>query len=149
YKGDLSYQLLQSQIAIGSGGLTGKGFLKGTLIGGGYVPEAHTDFIFAVVGEEWGLIGAAVLIVLYSVLLYKIIKIARNSRDTLGSMICAGAAVSLLFSVLQNIGMTIGIMPIAGITLPFMSYGGSSILTNFITIGLVLNIGMRRSKINF
>ena len=149
YQSDFGFQLIQSQIAIGSGGLIGEGFLKGTQVAGGYVPEVHTDFIFAVIGEEWGLLGSIVLILLYSILIYRIINTAKNSKDILGSLICVGVASSLLFSILQNIGMTIGIMPIAGIPLPFMSYGGSSILTNFISIGLVLNIGMRRNKINF
>lgn len=142
-------QLLSSLTGIGSGGILGKGFLKGTQISGGFIPEAHTDFIFAVVGEEWGLVGAAFLLLLYGLLLYRFIKIARSSKDIFGSIICAGVIATTLFSILQNIGMTIGIMPITGITLPLMSYGGSSILTNFIAIGLILNIGMRKKKINF
>ncbi|MBC2580628.1 rod shape-determining protein RodA [Clostridium sp. DJ247] len=142
-------QLIQSQIGIGSGGILGKGFLKGTQISGGFVPEAHTDFIFSVVGEEWGLIGAVILLILYGILIYKFINIAKNSKDIFGSVICIGMISTMLFSILQNIGMTIGIMPITGITLPFMSYGGSSMLTSFISLGLVLNIGMRRKKINF
>lgn len=142
-------QLIQSQIGIGSGGLLGKGFLKSTQISGGFIPECHTDFIFAVVGEEWGLIGALVLLALYGIIIYKLINIAKNSKDIFGSVICVGVTSTLLFSILQNIGMTIGIMPITGITLPFMSYGGSSMLTAFMSLGLVLNIGMRRKKINF
>lgn len=142
-------QLIQSQIGIGSGGIFGKGFLKGTQISGGFIPEAHTDFIFSVVGEEWGLIGAIVLLFFYGILIYKLIGIAKNSKDLFGSVICVGVISTLLFSVLQNIGMTIGLMPITGITLPFMSYGGSSMLTSFMSLGLVLNIGMRRKKINF
>lgn len=142
-------QLIQSKIGIGSGGIFGKGFLKGTQISGGFIPEAYTDFIFSVVGEEWGLIGALVLLLLYAILIYRFIKIAKNSKDIFGSIICVGVVSTFLFSILQNIGMTIGIMPITGITLPLMSYGGSSILTNFMAIGLVLNIGMRRKKINF
>lgn len=142
-------QLIQSQIGIGSGGILGKGFLKGTQISGGFIPEAHTDFIFAVVGEEWGLIGAIALLFLYGIIIYKIINIAKNSKDIFGSVICVGVIATLLFSILQNMGMTIGIMPITGITLPFMSYGGSSMLTAFMSLGVVLNIGMRRKKINF
>lgn len=142
-------QLIQSQIGIGSGGILGKGFLKGTQISGGFIPEAHTDFIFAVVGEEWGLIGAIALLFLYGIIIYKLINISKNSKDIFGSVICVGVISTLLFSILQNMGMTIGIMPITGITLPFMSYGGSSMLTAFMSIGVALNIGMRRKKINF
>ncbi|WP_097026086.1 rod shape-determining protein RodA [Clostridium peptidivorans] len=142
-------QLIQSQIGIGSGGILGKGFLKGTQIEGGFIPEAHTDFIFAVVGEEWGLIGAIFLLTLYAILIYKFIKIARTSKDVFGSMVTIGVVSTFLFSIMQNIGMTIGVMPITGITLPLMSYGGSSLITAFMSIGLVINIGMRRKKINF
>ncbi|WP_125152602.1 rod shape-determining protein RodA [Clostridium rectalis] len=143
------HQLRQSCIAIGSGGLFGKGFLKGTQVAGGFIPESHTDFIFAVVGEEWGLIGAIFLLTLYMIILYKFVKIAKTSKDILGSVLTIGILSTMLFSILQNIGMTIGVMPITGITLPLMSYGGSSILSSFMAIGLVLNVGMRRKKINF
>lgn len=143
------YHLIQSKIGIGSGGILGKGFLQGTQTNGGFIPEAWTDFIFSVVGEEWGLIGAVLLLVLYGIFLYRLLKISRTSKDIFGSLVCAGIASSMLFSILQNIGMCIGIMPITGITLPFMSYGGSSLLTNFIALGIVLNIGMRRKKLNF
>lgn len=142
-------QLISSMIGIGSGGILGKGFLKGTQISGGFIPEAHTDFIFSVVGEEWGLVGAIFLLFLYGLLLYRFIKIAKSSKDIFGSIICVGVISTTLFSILQNIGMTIGVMPITGITLPLMSYGGSSILTNFMAIALILNIGMRKKKINF
>ncbi|MBL4935214.1 rod shape-determining protein RodA [Clostridium sp. YIM B02515] len=142
-------QLISSLIGIGSGGLFGKGFLKGTQVSGGFIPEAFNDFIFAVVGEEWGLIGAAFLLILYGILIYRLIKIAHVSKDIFGSILCVGIISTFMFSILQNIGMTIGIMPITGITLPLMSYGGSSILTYFISLGLVLNVGMRKKKINF
>lgn len=142
-------QVIQSQIAIGSGGLLGKGFLKGTQISGGFIPESSTDFIFAVVGEEWGLIGAAVLLTLYGILIYRMIKIAKSSKDVFGTVVTVGVISVMLFSILQNIGMTIGLMPITGITLPFMSSGGTSILANFIGVALVLNIGMRKKRINF
>ncbi|WP_411683078.1 rod shape-determining protein RodA [Clostridium thailandense] len=142
-------QLLESLKGIGSGGIWGKGFLKGTQISGGFIPFAETDFIFSVVGEEWGMVGAIVLLILYGLILYKFVKIASSSKDRFGSIICIGVISAMLFSILQNIGMTIGIMPISGITLPFMSYGGSSMLTSFMALGLVLNVGMRRKKINF
>ncbi|WP_163191799.1 rod shape-determining protein RodA [Clostridium thermarum] len=146
-------QLIQSQIGIGSGNIFGSGAKVGEHAGSSFVsqfvPEAHTDFIFSMVGEKWGFIGALTLLVLYSILLYKILKIAKRSKDLFGSIICIGVFSSFLFSIIQNIGMTIGIMPITGITLPFMSYGGSSMMTNFIALGLVVNVGMRKKKINF
>ena len=143
----IGLQLAQSKLAIGSGGLLGTGFLKGVQFQ--KIPENYTDFIFAVLGEEWGLIGVIVLVVLYGVIIYRLIKIAKNSKDIFGTVISVGLISNLLFSIFQNIGMNIGIMPITGITLPFMSYGGSSLLTSFMVVGLVLNIGMRRKKINF
>lgn len=145
----LSFQLNQSLMGIGSGKILGSGFMKGLQTAGNNVPEAHTDFVFAVVGEEWGLIGALFLLLLYGLLIYKFIKIAKFSKDLFGTIVTVGVVSSILFSIFQNIGMTIGIMPITGITLPLMSYGGSSILSTFMSIGLVLNVGMRRKKINF
>ncbi|GAA0124315.1 rod shape-determining protein RodA [Clostridium sp. CTA-19] len=141
------HQIIQSKIAIGSGGLFGLGFLNGKQYK--FVPENHTDFIFAVIGEEWGMLGAIILLTLYGILLYKLINIAKTSKDVSGSILCAGIIGFLMFSIIQNMGMAIGIMPVTGITLPFVSYGGSSMLTNFISLGLMLNVGMRRKKINF
>jgi rod shape determining protein RodA len=149
YQQDAGFQLIQSIIGIGSGGLLGTGFLKGVQASGGFIPEAHTDFIFAAVGEEWGLIGSVILLILYGIIIYRMIKLAKESKDLMGRLICIGTASAFLFSILQNIGMTIGVMPVAGITLPFMSYGGSSILANFLSLGLVLNVSMRKNKINF
>lgn len=143
------YQLTNSKIGIGSGGILGKGFLHGTQVTGGYVPEARTDFIFSAVGEQWGLIGAGILLLLYAIILYRILKIAKNSKDTLGRLICVGTFAGLTFSIYQNIAMTIGLAPISGITLPLMSAGGSSIIANFMALALVLNVGMRNKKINF
>jgi rod shape determining protein RodA len=146
-------QLIQSQIGIGSGQIFGEGSKFGVQSGNGFVsqfvPESHTDFIFAVVGEKWGFIGAVFLMLLYIILVYRMVVIAKNSKDILGKIIVVGIMSSTVFSIFQNVGMTIGIMPITGITLPFMSYGGSSMLTNFISLGLVLNVGMRKKKINF
>lgn len=141
------HQIIQSKIAIGSGGLFGLGFLNGKQYK--FVPENHTDFIFAVIGEEWGMLGAIILLTLYGILLYKLINIAKTSKDMAGSILCAGIIGFIMFSIIQNMGMAIGIMPVTGITLPFVSYGGSSMLTNFISLGLMLNVGMRRKKINF
>ncbi|MFL0251220.1 rod shape-determining protein RodA [Clostridium neuense] len=149
YINSTGLQLIQSEIGIGSGGILGKGFLKGTQIQGGYIPETHTDFIFSVIGEEWGLVGGIILVLIYLLLLYKIVSVSKKSKDIFGKIFCIGIASAFLFSILQNIGMTIGIMPISGIALPFVSYGGSSMLTGFISLGIVINIGMRRNKINF
>jgi rod shape determining protein RodA len=148
-KYELTYglQVIQSKIAIGSGRIFGEGFGKGVQFQ--HVPENYTDFIFAVLGEEWGLIGALFLLLLYGILIYRLIKIAKDSKDIFGTVVCVGFISNLLFSIMQNIGMTMGLMPITGITLPFMSYGGSSLLTSFISLGLVLNVGMRKKKINF
>lgn len=146
---DSTLQVDNSILGIGSGGILGEGFLKGTQVSGGFIPEDHTDFIFSVVGEEWGFVGAVVLMLLYAFMLFKMLAIARQSKDIMGKLICVGYFSALTFSIYQNIGMTIRLAPVAGITLPYMSYGGSSILTNFVTLGLVLNVGMRRKKINF
>jgi rod shape determining protein RodA len=142
-------QLSMSQTGIGKGRFLGTGFLKGSWAAVGSTPESSTDCIFSVVGEEWGLVGAFFLLTLYGLLIYKLIKIARESKDIFGMMLTAGIISMLLFSVLQNIGMNIGIMPITGLALPFMSAGGSSMITTFICIGLVLNVGMRSKSINF
>ena len=146
-------QLTQSMVGIGSGGFLGTGlrFSKDNV--GGYsatfVPENQTDFIFAIIGEHWGTIGAIFLLALYGIMIYRFILIARQSKDIFGSVICVGLTSYFLFAILQNIGMTIGIMPITGITLPLVSYGGSSLLTTVLSVGLILNVGMRRKKINF
>lgn len=142
-------QLAASQTGIGSGGIFGTGFLKGSWAAVGSTPESSTDCIFSVVGEEWGLVGAIFLLILYGLLIYKLVKIAKGSKDIFGTMLTAGIISMFLFSIYQNIGMNIGIMPITGLTLPFMSYGGSSIITTFICIGIALNVGMRKKKINF
>ncbi len=143
------YQLLQSIIAVGSGGPWGRGLLEGPQVQGGFVPEHHTDFIFSVLAEELGFAGSAGLLVLFFLLIYRILWIGGQSKDTFGMFICCGVAVMLAFQVIVNVGMTIGIMPITGLPLPFLSYGGNALLVNFLSIGLVLNVGMRRQKIQF
>lgn len=143
------YHVMQSKIAIGSGGLFGKGLYHGTQNMLGFLPEQHTDFIYAVVCEELGFIGGAILIVLFLILLFRILQISANARDRYGSLICVGVVAMVGFHVLQNVGMTIGVMPVTGIPLPFISYGGSSMLTNLIGIALVLNVGMRRHTLRF
>lgn len=147
------YHLAQSLIGIGSGGILGS--RPSLRIDGstGYaaqnVPEVHTDFIFSAIAEQLGLVGAIFLLVLYGILIYQMICIARTSKDICGSIICAGIISYFLHAILQNIGMTIGLLPITGITLPLISYGGSSLVTTVLSIGLVLNVGMRRKKIHF
>lgn len=141
------YNLVQSKIAIGSGGLRGKGFADPegqTQTALDYVPEQHTDFIFTAVGEQLGFLGAAALLALFAFLLWRALRIAALSRDLFGTLLASGIAALWAFHIFVNIGMTIGIMPITGIPLPFISYGGSSLITNYFAIGLLLNIHMRR-----
>ncbi len=141
---EASYNLNQSKIAIGSGGLWGKGLFQGTQTRLGNVPEQHTDFIFTAVGEELGLLGAASLLALYSVIVWRVWRTAQLARDDFGSLLCAGVLAMFVFQIFENVGMTMGIMPITGIPLPFMSYGGSATITSFMAMGLVLNVHMRR-----
>jgi rod shape determining protein RodA len=141
---DVRYNLDQSLIAVGSGGMFGKGYLKGSQTNLDYVPEQHTDFIFTVAGEEFGFIGAMALLALFALLLYRAIRIAWLAKDPFGTYIAAGIATMFAIQMFVNIGMVIGIMPITGIPLPFLSYGGTSILVSFAAIGLLENIHMRR-----
>lgn len=137
------YQATQAKIAIGSGMLKGKGYQQGTQAQGEWIPEPHNDFIFAVIAEEFGFIGASLLLLIYLVLFYRMLVIATRSADSFGMMIIAGMMGMLVFQVFQNIGMTIGLLPITGIPLPFISYGGSSLISQLAAMGIVLNIGMR------
>jgi rod shape determining protein RodA len=141
---DASYNQDQAEVAIGSGGLTGAGLGQGTQTRLGIVPEQHTDFIFTAVGEELGFVGSATLITLLGIIAWRIWRTAQLARDPLGTLICVGVLSMFVFQVFENIGMTMGIMPVTGIPLPFMSYGGSSTLTAFVAIGLVMNVHMRR-----
>jgi rod shape determining protein RodA len=141
---DALYDLGQSQTAIGSGSVFGKGLFQGSLTNLSYVPEEQTDFIFTAVGEQLGLVGAGALLFAFGIMLWRIWRAARVSRDLLGRLLCAGVLATLAFSMFENIGMTMGIMPITGIPLPFMSYGGSALIAQFASIGLVVNVGMRR-----
>ncbi|HVM53811.1 MAG TPA: rod shape-determining protein RodA, partial [Acidimicrobiales bacterium] len=138
------YNVAQSKTAIGAGGLTGAGLFEGTQTKLRYVPEQQSDFIFTVVGEELGFVGCATLLLLYGLLAWRIWHAAQVAKDLLGTLVCVGVLAMLLFQMFENIGMTMGIMPITGIPLPFMSYGGSSILTMFAAVGLVLNVHTRR-----
>jgi len=141
---DVRYNLDQSLIAVGSGGLLGKGYLQGSQTNLDYVPEQHTDFIFTVAGEEFGFVGAMALLVLFALLLWRAIRIAWLAKDPFGTYVAAGIASMFAIQMFVNIGMVIGIMPITGIPLPFLSYGGTSILVSFAAIGLLENIHMRR-----
>jgi rod shape determining protein RodA len=143
------YHIIQSKIAIGSGMIFGKGLFNGTQSQLNFLPENHTDFIFAVVGEELGFIGAVIILFLYLIILLRSIKIAEEARDNFGTLLAAGITSMLAFHILVNIGMTAGIMPVTGIPLPLMSYGVSSLTSNLISIGILLNIYMRRQKILF
>lgn len=145
----IGYNLIQSKIALGSGRLLGKGLFAGTQNQLRFLPEKHTDFIFSVIGEEFGFIGVLVVIILYLILLWQIINVAREAKDNYGRLVASGVAAMFFFHVLENIGMTMGLMPITGLPLPFISYGGSSMLTFLIAIGLVINVNIRRKKIVF
>jgi rod shape determining protein RodA len=138
------YHAMQSKIAVGSGGLVGKGFLEGTQTQLRFLPEHHTDFIFSVVAEEWGFMGSAVLVILYLILITKIISLGTKAKDRFGSMLCFGIAGYFTLHIFINIAMAMGIFPVVGVPLPFISYGGSFMLMNLICIGLILNISWRR-----
>ena len=138
------YQVLQSRIAVGSGGLTGKGFLEGTQGQLKFLPAQHTDFIFALLAEERGFLGSLVVLSLYFVVIYRCIAIARAARDLLGVYLAMGTVALFACQVLINIGVVLGLMPTTGVPLPLMSYGGSSLITTLAGMGLVLNVWMRR-----
>ena len=144
---EAAYQQTQAQIAIGSGGLTGQGFGQGQQTRGEFVPEQHTDFIFSVIGEELGFVGSLIVLGLFGILMWRCMRTARKSPDLLGTLISCGVLTLFAFQMFQSVGMTLGIMPITGIPIPFVSYGGSSAISSFIGVGLVLNIHMRRYQV--
>ena len=144
-----NYQVWQSKVAIGSGGLFGKGLFNGTQKSLDFIPVQTSDFIFSVIGEELGLIGGIAVIALFGVLLIRMMHILYDSLDFYGALIVSGVIGMFTFQIFENIAMTMGIMPVTGITLPFLSYGGSSILSNMLAIGLVLNVAVRSKKIKF
>ncbi len=137
-----AYQLQQSKIAIGSGQKTGRG-VNGDQTSNGFVPEAHTDFVFAAVGERYGFLGAGIVLILYGLMISRALRILVMAKDLLGSLIAAGVTAMLMFQVFVNVGVTIGIMPITGVTLPLMSYGGSSVITTMLAMGLLQSIYVR------
>jgi rod shape determining protein RodA len=139
-----SYNLRQSQIAIAAGGVAGRGLFQGTQTNLSFVPEQHTDFIFTAVGEELGLLGGVTLLSLFGVMMWRIWRAAVLARDQFGRLVCVGVLAMLVFQIFENVGMTMGITPITGIPLPFMSFGGSAMIASFMGVGLVLNVHMRR-----
>lgn len=139
-----AFQTRQSLIAIGSGQFAGRGLFQGTQTSLSYVPENHTDFIFTVIGEEFGFVGSTIVLGLFFVIVWRGLRIALNAKDLFGSVVATGIVAMLTLQVFVNIGMTVGIMPVTGLPLPFLSYGGTSLIAWFGMIGLMLNIHMRR-----
>lgn len=145
--GGTSYHVTQSKVAIGSGGLIGKGYLKGTQGPLRFLPEKHTDFIFAVFAEEWGLLGSTIILIAYMMLILRGLDTARKAKDEFGRLLSLGITSMFAIYFLINVGMTMGLMPVVGIPLPFMSYGGTAILSNFIAAGVLINIRVRRFEL--
>ncbi len=143
------YNIIQSKLAIGAGGLTGMGLLKGNQTQLGFLYPKTTDFIFAVIGEEMGFVVAVVIIILYVLLITKCLYVAKTAKDETGSLIVSGITGIFVFHMIENIGMVMGLLPITGVPLPFISYGGSSLITNFIGIALILNVSSKRQKTIF
>lgn len=141
------YNVIQSMVAIGSGGLIGKGIGHGSQSQLNFIPEKHTDFIFAVISEEWGLIGSFFVLAVYLIFFARIRKVAENSNDNFGYMLAIGILVMFFLQTIINIGMNLGIVPVAGIPLPFLSYGGSSLIVSFISVGIIMNIRKGRKDL--
>lgn len=139
-----SYNVNQSKVAVGSGGVWGKGLFSGTQAQLGFLPERHTDFIFATIGEEMGFLGSGLVLGLYMLVLWRIVTAARLARDRYGYLVCSGLAAMYAFVMMLNIGMCVGLMPVAGIPLPMISYGGSSLVINLWSLGIVANVYARR-----
>lgn len=138
------YNVIQSKVAVGSGGVFGKGLFSGTQAQLGFVPERHTDFIFSVVAEELGFVGAGILITLFFIMMWRIYSIAKTARDMFGALVATGICIMLCFYVVLNIGVVMGLMPVTGLPLPLVSYGGSSLVMTCIALGIVLNIGAKK-----
>jgi rod shape determining protein RodA len=142
----IGYNVNQARIAIGNGGVFGQGLFHGSQTQNGFVPEQHTDFVFTVAGEELGLIGAGAVIVLFAVILFRGLRIAVNARDAFGRLVATGIVCWFAFQAFENIGMTLGIMPVTGLPLPFVSYGGSSMFACLLAVGLLQNIHLRSHR---
>jgi rod shape determining protein RodA len=138
------YHLIQSKIAVGSGGLTGKGFMHGTQAQLSFLPEQHTDFAFSVYAEEWGLVGSLLVLLLYFTLVIWGLHVASRCNDRFGTLLAVGITAMIFWHIVINMGMVIGLFPVVGVPLPFFSYGGTSMLTSMVGAGLLLNISMRR-----
>jgi rod shape determining protein RodA len=141
---DLVYNVNNSKAAISLGGVTGEGYLQGAMTNGGYVPENHTDFVFSAIGEQFGMVGAGLLLLLYAFVSLRMWRTAQLAKDQFGALVCAGALAIVVWHVFENVGMNMGITPVTGIPLPFVSYGGSSLIAFCVLIGLVENVHMRR-----
>lgn len=144
-----NYQVWESKIAIGSGGVFGQGLFKGSQKALDFIPVQKSDFIFSVIAEELGLVGAAVVIGLFTILLVRFMRAAINAYDLYGALIVVGFIGMFIFQIFENIAMTMGLMPVTGITLPFLSYGGTSILSNMMALGFILSVSVRSKGINF
>jgi rod shape determining protein RodA len=140
------YQIIQSRIAIGSGGLKGTGYLKGTQKGLAFLPMRHTDFIFSVVGEEWGLLGTVTVVLLYALLVLRGFRLALAARSRFASLLAVGVVSALFYHIMVNILMTIGWAPVTGLPLPFISYGGTALVANGIQMGLLQSVALRRTE---
>lgn len=140
------YQVIQSKIAIGSGGLTGKGFLKGSQKALAFLPMRHTDFIYSVVGEEWGLFGSLTVLLLYGIVIFRGFRLASIARDGFAGLMAIGITTALFFHIMVNMLMTIGWAPVTGVPLPFLSYGGTALIVNCVQIGLLQNVALRRRE---
>lgn len=143
----IGYHINQSKITIGSGGFTGKGYLKGTQGALRFLPEKHTDFIFSVFAEEWGFLGSILLVGIYSAIFIRGLNTAMLAKDEFGRLVATGITAMFFIYFLVNIGMTLGMMPVVGVPMPFMSYGGTSLLSNFIAAGILINIRIRRFQL--
>lgn len=146
---DSGLQSIQGRIAIGSGMVTGRGLFEGVQTQNNFIPEKHTDFIFPVLAEEAGFIGVVIVLALYTLILFRILKTASQAKDTFGTMVCMGVFGLFFVHIFVNIGMTLGVLPITGIPLPFFSLGGTSQLVNLLAIGLVINVGIERNELEF
>ncbi len=138
------YHIIQSKIAVGSGGLTGLGFMKGTQSQLSFLPERHTDFAFSVFAEEWGLLGCLLLLSLYCLIVIWGLNIALRSNDRFGMYLAIGVSAMLFWHIVVNLGMVIGLLPVVGVPLPLFSYGGTSMVTTMTGVGLLMNVNMRR-----